>query len=252
MSIRVLVADDSLTVRKRIAQALSHQPEFEVVGEATDGRQAVDLCRKLRPDVLTLDMAMPVLSGLDATAALMAVCPTPILIVSSSTNRGDLFKTYEALAAGAVDVLEKSPGDEDKSWDQRLASALRVVAQVKLVTRFRPITRPAPRVAPSAAMRRGVRAVGLGASTGGPGAVAALLKALPRDFPAPILLVLHLAPGFGTALADWLRQQSSLPTSFALDGQILPPLGRACVLLAPPDLHMTLHQGRLVLDLSLI
>ena len=252
MSIRVLIADDSLTVRKRIAAALEVKPEFQVVGEAVDGRQAVELCLKLRPDVITLDLAMPVMSGMEATMELMARCPTPILIVSASTNRGELFQTYQALAAGAVDVLDKSPGSMDSEWDGRLASALRVAARVKVVTRFGR-THPALSLAAAAAMvpapsGPAMRAVGIGASTGGPAAVLELLKGLPPGFPVPILLVLHLATGFTAALADWLDQESPLRTAFVKGGEALPLPGQACVFLAPADHHLTIEGGILSLN----
>ena len=109
------------TVRQRLVELLGSDPELEVVGEASDGQQAIELCQQLRPDVITMDMMLPVMSGLAATEYIMAHCPTPILVVSASTNRGELFKTYEALAAGAVDVLEKPPGDEaDGVWERQL------------------------------------------------------------------------------------------------------------------------------------
>jgi two-component system chemotaxis response regulator CheB len=92
----------------------SSDAALEVVGEAADGRDAIELCQALRPDVISLDMILPVLSGLAVTEYIMAYCPTPILIVSSSTNRGELFKTYDALAAGALDVFEKPSGEESQ------------------------------------------------------------------------------------------------------------------------------------------
>ena len=110
--LRVLVVEDSLTIRRRFCEILAADPEIEVIGEAEDGKRAIELCELLRPDVMTLDMVMPVMSGVTATEYIMAYMPTPILIVSASTNRGELFKTYDALAAGAVDVLEK-PGVDD-------------------------------------------------------------------------------------------------------------------------------------------
>ena len=104
--IRVLVVEDSITVRRRLCEVVAGDPGFDVVAEAGDGKRAIELCEALRPDVIMMDMMLPVMTGLGATEYIMAHFPTPILIVSSSTNRGELFKTYEALAAGAVDVLE--------------------------------------------------------------------------------------------------------------------------------------------------
>src|SRR6185369_9852705 len=136
--IRVLVAEDSPTVRQRLVEALGTDPEIELIGEAGDGKRAVELCQQLRPDLITMDMMMPVMTGLAATEHIMACHPTPILIVSASTNRGELFKIYDALAAGAVDVLEKPTGDEpDGVWEQRLRAAAKVVAKIKVITHLR-------------------------------------------------------------------------------------------------------------------
>src|ERR1700733_5196307 len=100
--IRVLVVDDSTTVRKRLVEVLRASGEFDVVGEARDGKAAIEQCAAKRPDVVTLDMMMPVMTGLAATEYIMARCPTPILIVSASVNRGELYRTYHAFAAGAL------------------------------------------------------------------------------------------------------------------------------------------------------
>src|SRR5689334_9132464 len=100
--VRVVVVEDSLTVRMRLVEVLSADPEIEVVGEAGDGRRGLELCRTLKPDVVTLDMMMPVMNGLEVTEQVMAHFPTPILIVSASVDRGEVFKTCDALAAGAV------------------------------------------------------------------------------------------------------------------------------------------------------
>src|ERR1700688_3063633 len=98
-------------------------PELEVAGEAADGERAIELCQTLRPDVITLDMMLPTMSGVAVTEYVMAYFPTPILIVSSSTNRGELHKTYDALVAGAVDVFEKPTGTElDDGWERGLIS----------------------------------------------------------------------------------------------------------------------------------
>ncbi len=129
------MVEDSLTIRRRFCEILAADPEIEVIGEAEDGKRAIELCELLRPDVITLDMVMPVMSGVTATEYIMAYMPTPILIVSASTNRGELFKTYDALAAGAVDVLEKPTVDEvDAAWERRFLAAVKLIARIKVIT----------------------------------------------------------------------------------------------------------------------
>src|ERR1700689_2431649 len=136
--IRVLVVDDSTTVRERLVEALSADPDLLVVGQADNGKTAIELCLTLRPDGVTLDMMLPIMTGLAATEYIMAHCPTPILIVSASTNRGELFRMYDALAAGAVDVLEKPAGDDvTGDWEQRFLSTVKLVSRIKVITHVR-------------------------------------------------------------------------------------------------------------------
>jgi two-component system, chemotaxis family, protein-glutamate methylesterase/glutaminase len=248
--VRILVVEDSVTVRKRLVEVLAGDPECEVVAEAVDGAEAIELCAKLRPDVVTLDMILPRISGLAATEHIMAHFPTPILIVSASTNRGELFQTYEALAAGAVDVLEKPRGSEpDGQWENRLRST------VKLVSRIRVITHPRARLAalgrgatlPSSAAATppsGCRVIAVGASTGGPAAVVEIFRSLTAPLAVPILLVVHIGDPFSTAFAQWLDSQSEMPVAHAQDGDRLESLaGR--VAMAPPDRHLVVEDGRL-------
>jgi two-component system chemotaxis response regulator CheB len=249
--LRVLVAEDSLTVRRHLCEVLSADPGFEVVGEAADGKRAIELCTALRPDVVTLDMMMPVMTGLAAVEYLMAYCPTPILIVSASTNRGELFRTYEALAAGAVDVLEKPAGapDGDAGWAERFRATVRLVARVRVI--HHPRGRLAlPPIAPSAVLPHlnGGSALhpallAIGASTGGPGAILRVLQALPQ-LPWPALVVLHLGEPFAAAFAQWLSDLTLHPVAYAHDGQTLGP----GVWLAPPGRHLLLAGGRLRLS----
>src|SRR4051812_14513980 len=110
--LRILVVEDSLTVRRHVVETLGAEADIDVVGETPDGRRAVDLCKSLRPDVVTLDMVLPGLNGVEVTEQIMGFCPTPIVIVSASSNRGEAFTTFAALTAGAVDVLDKPRGDE--------------------------------------------------------------------------------------------------------------------------------------------
>jgi two-component system, chemotaxis family, protein-glutamate methylesterase/glutaminase len=251
--IRVLVAEDSLTVRKRLVEAVEGDPELELVGEVEDGRSAVELCQRRRPDVVSLDMMLPVMTGLAAAEYIMAYCPTPILIVSASTNRGELFRTYEALAAGAVDVLEKPRGDgTDDAWDQVFTARLKLISRIKVITHPRVRLGVARRAlgsdAPRSARSGRCRAVAIGASTGGPAALVRILSALPATFPAPILLVIHIAAPFDLALAEWLDESSQLRVAIPRDGDALPPRGEARVLMAPPDRHLVLERGKVRLS----
>jgi two-component system chemotaxis response regulator CheB len=255
MKKRVLVVEDSLTVRKRLVEVLSADPELEVVADVGDGKAAIELCQSLRPDVMTLDMMLPVMTGLAATEYIMAYCPTPILIVSASNNRGELFRTYEALSAGAVDVLEKPNGDEPEgSWESKLVAAVKLVAKIKVITHPRARLAAAPQVStqvspPSEVESRGpIQCIAIGASTGGPGALVSVLRGLPANFPIPIVLVMHIGPLFANALAEWLDGQSPIRVSHALHGEALPRLGEGRVVMAPPDRHLVVQGGRLLLN----
>lgn len=245
--LRVLVAEDSPTVRARIVETLSAVPDVEVVGEAADGADAIEACARLRPSVITLDIVMPNTSGLHATEQIMAHCPTPILIVSGSSNRRELFNTYDALAAGAVDVLEKPLGTEPEGvWEAQLVAAVRRVARIRVITHSRGRRSslvPTTPSSPGPGSR--CRAVVIGASTGGPGAVKQVLDSLPANFPIPVIVLIHIGAPFGDALADWLGDACPLEVSQARHGQLLPTDGR--VLMAPPDRHLVLERGRLLL-----
>jgi two-component system, chemotaxis family, protein-glutamate methylesterase/glutaminase len=251
-ALRVLVVEDSVTVRRYLRDALQADPDIEVVGEARDGKEAIHLCETLRPDVVTMDMMLPVMTGLGATEYIMAHCPTPILIVSSSMNRGEVFKTYEALAAGAVDVLDKPTGNEPAGdWERRLLATIKLISRVRTVTHIRgrlgPLAQTSPgaqTVLPNRSKAQGkVEVVAIGASTGGPGAILDILRALPPRFSVPLLIVLHINEPFGTAFAEWLDGQTGLRVGYANDGELVAATsGR--VTMAPPDSHLTVQGGR--------
>jgi two-component system, chemotaxis family, protein-glutamate methylesterase/glutaminase len=252
MPVRVLVVEDSTTVRRHLCGALGADPAVEVVAEASDGKQAIHLCETLRPDVVTMDMMLPVMTGLSATEYIMAHCPTPILIVSSSTNRGEIFKTYEALAAGAVDVLEKPTGGEaDGEWERKLLATVKLVSRIRTVRHVRARlgllgqSQPSPRFLPASHphLQQAYQVVAIGASTGGPGAVLDILRSMPRDFPLPMLLVLHINEPFASSFAEWLDGQTGFRVAYPADGQpVAAAAGR--VSMAPPDFHLVVRGGR--------
>jgi two-component system, chemotaxis family, protein-glutamate methylesterase/glutaminase len=249
--VRALIVEDSLTVRRYLAQVLAGDPEIEVVGEAADGREAIALCERLRPDVVSLDMIMPLLDGVAVTEHIMAHFPTPILVVSASMNRGELFSTYDALAAGAVDVLDKPSADaSSEEWEARFRSTVKLISRIRVITHLRARLRsPANRsgVPPHAAARFDASVIALGASTGGPAALVRVLADLPAPSPVPILVVLHIGEPFGAAFAEWLDGQVPHSVRCAEGGEALSSLvGR--VTIAPPGKHLLVAGGRLELS----
>lgn len=243
-------------MRGRLCDVLRRDDDIQVVGEGTNGLEAVELCRALRPDLITMDMMLPVMSGLDATEEIMAKFPTPILIVSASTNRAELFKTYDALAAGAVDVLEKPLGDESSdAWERTFLSTVKLVSRIRVITHPRPRLRRASRAPadvgpprPSVLVdRHGVEVIAMGASTGGPAAIVDVIRALPDELAVPILLVLHISEPFGVAFADWLGIQTGRHVATATDRQALArAAGR--VIMAPPGAHLLVRGGAVQLS----
>jgi two-component system chemotaxis response regulator CheB len=246
--IRVLVVEDSLTVRRHLCDILATDPDIELAGECADGRDAIKLCLDLRPDVVTMDMVLPVMSGLAATEYIMAHCPTPILVVSASFNRGELFKTYEALAAGALDVLEKPTGLEPAGvWERKFLAVVKLLSRIRVIThprqRLAHLHRHAPAVVP-VATERAFDLVAIGASTGGPAAIVEVLSGLSPDFRRPILLVLHIAEPFDVTFADWLDGQTSRRVVHPQDNDLVSD-ATGKVVMAPSGRHLVVREGRM-------
>ncbi len=250
---RVLVVDDSLTVRKIVADRL-HAAGLEVIGEAADGREAVRLTHQLRPDVVLMDFVMPEVDGLAATRQIMNEIPTPVVILSGYANQQEVFKTYDALAAGALEVCAKpttASAQSEAEWNNVLLT-ISAAAQVQ-VTRLRQNpTVPkvdsralAGRSAIGAAGRR-KRIVVIGASTGGPAAVKGVLCGLSQEFPLPILVAIHCSSRLSSSVAGWFDRVCPLNVSDATDGEPLPE-GPGVVVTAPPGRNLRIRAGRTVL-----
>ncbi|HEY4176438.1 MAG TPA: chemotaxis-specific protein-glutamate methyltransferase CheB [Kofleriaceae bacterium] len=244
--IRVFVVDDSATVRGRLVELVSEQADMVVCGQAANGRDAIEQIMRLKPDVITLDLALPEIDGLGVTEHVMAVMPTPILIVSASFNRGEVFNTYEALSAGAVDVLDKS-ADADDEWAQRFVSTVRIVSRIKVIThprgRLRTLAKQTTTASSTSVSRNRAELVAIGASTGGPGAIVDVLAGMPKQFALPILVVLHVDASFASSFADWLGQRSGRTVRIPNEGDLVADAGGQ-VLFAPPHRHLTIVGGR--------
>ena len=238
--IRVLVAEDSATARALLVQILSSDPEIQVIGEAVDGIQAVEMTQRLHPDLVTMDIHMPRLDGLAATREIMITAPTPIIIITGSTRAGEVQSSLDTLRIGALDVLVKPCGPSSSGFAaaaRTLLDTVKAMAQVKVVRLWRTTTVPPPvpaSYAPPARGERG-RVLAIACSTGGPPALQRVLSGLPATFPLPILVVQHITPGFTAGLATWLASVCPFPVKVVYRTV---PLTTATVFLAPDEYHI--------------
>lgn len=249
----VLVVDDSPICRQLIIDALKRDPDLEVVGIADTGQQAVDKTLALRPAVITMDVDMPGMDGLEAVERIMGEVPTPILVLTGDPRSQSAALTHRALAVGALALQVKPALDAGpEAWN--LAREVKLLSTVKVIRHLRgsekrpaqPVGRAVPTPFESAAFSSSTLGlVTIASSTGGPQVVHKLLAELPADFPAPIAVVQHINAAFADSLAGWLAASSKLKIKVAKDGDALVP---GVVLIAPPDRHMVVMQrGRVSL-----
>jgi len=244
--IRVLIADDSLVAREMLTQILCSDPQIEVVGTAHDGNEAVAMVADLRPDLVTMDIHMPGLDGLAATEQIMAYTPTPILVVSSSVHGEGVGRAFDALAAGALEVVKKP---EPRDWAELNGIARDIIRKVRVLSRVRVITHirgrhqvlgERGRAVPVAASPGAPELIAIGSSTGGPTALLAVLGRLAPDFPLPIVIAQHIAEGFVPGLVSWLDAGCAIRIVEALDGGTIEP-GVAYV--SPTGRNMEVRNG---------
>jgi two-component system chemotaxis response regulator CheB len=209
---RVLIAEDSEAMRATLRALIDRDPRLQVIGIAVNGREAVAMAKSLRPDVITMDIVMPQLDGVEATAQIMSDDPMRILIISSYVESRQVDLSFRAMAAGALEVVAKpvnSHAAELNAWATRLCEAIVLMAEVPVIRRHR-------RRAMGGV--RAVDAVGIVASTGGPLALSHILGLLPADLPVPLLVAQHIAEGFTDGLVRWLQRASRLRVAIAVEG----------------------------------
>ncbi len=242
--IRVLLIDDSPLVLHILQRMLSRFPEIQVVGTAANGREALDLLPALNPDVVCVDLHMPVMDGLEFTRAAMDNYPRPILVVSVSVEPGSP-NVFRLLEAGAVDILPKPRDILGANLDKlanELASKIRILSGVRVFRRHNNASAAKPVPMPAAIPRPQLqpRMVVIGASTGGPQALREILGSLPATFPLPVVCVQHIGSSFLSEMVMWLAEVCPLPVRKAVHGET--PQART-VYFAPEDAHLELDNG---------
>ncbi|MGC1373924.1 MAG: chemotaxis response regulator protein-glutamate methylesterase [Candidatus Sulfotelmatobacter sp.] len=241
--IRILVVDDSVVIRKVLSSTLAEDHELEVVGTASDGRLGLAKIAQLHPDLVTLDVEMPVMNGLETLAELRKLYPKlPVVMFSTLTEHGAA-ATLDALSLGASDYATKpsnSSGGAALAVEMiraELIPKIKALCGGRLAKLSLPPPRPLVKV-PRPAHRR-IEIVTIGTSTGGPNALAEVLPRIPREFPVPIVLVQHMPPIFTRLLAERLAAQCAIPVHEASAGVVLSP---AQVWIAPGNFHMTVKR----------
>ena len=231
---KVLIVEDSIVVRQLLRYILE-QGGLEVIGEANDGEEALELIKRQRPDVITMDVHLPRMDGFECTRRIMESDPIPIVVVTGSYNISDSAFALRLLEAGAVTVVEKPLGMVDSNFEEDAANLIKTVrniAEVKLVRRFRSVPNTQP---PGVRRDWAPNVVAIGASTGGPAALKSLLTTLEPTCPWPILVVQHITPGFLPGFCEWLNEGSSLHVQIAEHGS---PAKPGNVYVAPDGLDM--------------
>lgn len=262
--VNVLIVDDSTLVRNILKDIFSNDPEVRVVGEAADGKEAIELTAQLKPDIITMDVQMPRMDGFEATEYIMAYHPTPILIFSSAIDKSEQYTSFKAIALGALDNMSKPDITQDgfESVANSLLRKVKMLARIKVIPHIRgklkvrengftlptPVvgaSAPAtvvPTVPPGAPNRYKLLAVG--ASTGGPMALKKILSGLPASFPIGIALVQHITPGFIDSFVDWLGTATPLKVKVARTGEAIKG---GTVYLAPDSVQMEISEENTII-----
>jgi two-component system, chemotaxis family, protein-glutamate methylesterase/glutaminase len=250
--VNVLIVEDSPVQQALLGHILSSDPDITVIGTANDGREAVAFVTKQRPDVITMDLNMPNMNGLEATRQIMETTPVPIVIVSANWDPLEVAVTFQAMEAGALAGVEKPRGLGHKdfgSTSQQLRQTVKLMSEVKVVRRWahlraKTLVPPTP---PAAAITGtvqqpapDVKLVVIGTSTGGPPVLHTLLANLPKIFPVPIAIVQHIAVGFLGGLVEWLSKSTGVPIHVPTHGDLMLP---GHIYLAPEGRHLGIERG---------
>ena len=252
--IKVLIAENSSVAAKVLVEIMKKDPDIVIVGMAHDGKEAIELTSKLKPDIITMDVDLPVIDGLEATKQIMAYQPTPILILSSAGFKERLPTVFKAISYGALEIWEKEFMQENLNRiSDDLISKLKFLAAIKVIhhplAKLESIKKTVQAAYPWAetdkieGTKLKDRAVAIVTSTGGPAALLMVLRVLPKNLPCPIFVVQHISLGFSAGLVEWLNSECDIEVRIPEDREVIKP---AFVYMAPDGFHMRVSPERLI------
>lgn len=250
--IKVLVVDDSPTIREIMKDILSSDKDIEVIGAVSNGEEAIRFMGKNKPDIITMDIDMPKMNGFEATRKIMETTPVPIVIITALFNSKDIDRTFQAMEAGAVSVIEKPTAITDDDFDK---ASQNIVHMIKLMSEIKVIKRKTiyknKKTGPlenykSKNTLSSIKIAAIGVSTGGPPVLQSIFSKLPSNIKIPILVVQHITPGFIEGLVDWLSGVTEYPIHIAVHGEKVLP---GHIYFAPDGFHMEIRgDGKIFLN----
>lgn len=253
--IKILIVDDSTTQSKLLQALLDPEPDMQVIGVAHNGKEAVEMVAELKPDIITMDLEMPVMDGHTATRLIMSQHPTPIVVISAKLNDSSADMTYLALEAGAVSVIAKPTGINTKEFQKshsQIVNLIRAMSEIKVIKRRFKTDAPIPTksiLAASSPKIGNYEIVAIGTSIGGPQVLKRIFSQLPSDFPVPVVVVQHMANGFIPGFTKWLNNNTSLVVKEAEHNEVLK---NGVVYFAPDEVHLTVARVRNALVSQLV
>ncbi len=245
--IKILVVEDSPVVRDYLVYLFSSDPELHVVGTASNGYEAIDLVKKKKPDIITMDIEMPKMNGLEATRIIMQENPTPIVLVSSSFDINEVNQTFAALEAGALSIMAKPMGIQHPQYSKLkndLIKTIKLMSEVKVVTRRSKYLQKKHSETNEVSVsvdenNTNYKLVAIGVSTGGPQILQNIFSNLPTTFKIPIVVVQHIPEGFLEGMIVWLNKSSKLPINIAKQSEKPIP---GNIYFAPAEMHLSIDQ----------
>jgi len=238
--IRVLIVEDSPTVISIFKHMINSEKDMEVVGVAENGKEAIELTTRLKPDLITMDIEMPVMNGLEATRIIMSQNPTPIVVISSTVSDESIKAIFHFLEAGALTALAKPADIFSPSFEETkkyMINTLRAMASINVAKK--PLKQPFLKTIPFQPKTDHYEIIAIGASVGGPLALKSILSKLPVDFPVPIVVVQHISKGFTAGYVKWLGENTPLKVKIAENYEILQ---KGTVYVAPEMRHLEIER----------